>query len=317
MMLRVTMLAMGMALVVATPAEAQLMLGDRQGRDAFYDDPSPDTCHAARGVPIHSGYFAPIGSLARDVDVEAALAANGDVITGTLDARVIPVRFSRYLSLLTGLSTAVAHRQSLDTTIGSMPVVELGLTSRSECDRWNVLGTLAWAPPDTTPGSPHDWQTTIPAVMVDPWNALLYLPRADTGGFLATFDARVRTDGDHVFGAFRFGFRAGTTQVGSQYGVLRGFVGAISLEAMLAVRRAWGVPLNLALAVRATVDLSGFWPANAVGPLALTVPLRWAPDPAITVEVWGGFVAFLVGTAADLPQPGGAYGLRLTTHLDL
>lgn len=311
------LLAVLVVLASALPARAQLMLGDAQQRDAFYDDPGPDTCHAARGIPIRPGYFAPLGSLGRDLDVEAALASNGDVIAGTLAARATPMRFDRYLSLLAGLSTALAHRQSLDTTIGSTPLVELGLTARSDCDRWNVLGSFTYAPPSTTPGSPHDWQTTLPAVMVDPWNALLYLPRSDAGGFLATFDARVRTDGDDVFGAFRFGFRAGTTQVGSQYGALRGFTGALLFEITFAVRRAWGVPINLALVPRATVDLSSFWPANAVGPLALVVPLRWSPDRAIELEVWGGYVMFLVGSAADLPQPGGAYGLRLTTHVDL
>jgi hypothetical protein len=301
----------------ALPAHAQLLLGDTQHRDAFFDDPSPDRCHAAQGVAIHPGYFAPIGSLRRDVEIEAGLGANGDVIAGTLAGRVIPVRFNRYLSLLAGISTAAAHRQSLDTTIGSSPIFELGLTARSECDRWNVLGTISYAAPDLTPGTPHDWQTTIPSVLVDPWNALLYLPVAGAGGFLATFDARVRTDGDDVFGAFTFRFRAGTTQVGSQFGVLRGFTGALVFEAMLAVRRVCGVPINLALAARFTVDLSAFWPANAVGPMALTVPLRWSPDRAIAMEIWGGFAMFLVGTAADLPQPGGTYGLRLTTYVDL
>jgi len=304
-------------LLLAAPAHAQLMLGDPRQRDAFFDDPAPDTCDGARGLALEPGYFAPIGSLGRDVEIEASVGANGDVIAGTLGARVIPVRFNRYLSLIAGVTTAAAHRQSLDTTIGSSPILELGLTARSECDRWNVLGTFAYAPPDPTSGTPHDWQTTIPSVLVDPWNAILYLPIADAGGLLATFDARVRTDGDDVFGAFRFGFRAGSTQVGSQYGVLRGFVGALMLEAAFAVRRAWSVPINLAIAVRATVDLSAFWPANAVGPLSLTVPLRWSPDRAIAMEIWGGFALFLVGTAADLPQPGGTYGLRLTTYVDL
>ena len=306
-----------LVLVCASPVSAQLMLGDAQHRDAFYDDPSPDTCHAAHDVPIHPGYFAPIGSLGRDVEIEAGLGSNGDVIAGTLSARVIPVRFDRYLSLLVGTSTAVAHRASLDTTLGSSPIFELGLTARSECDRWNVLGTIAYAAPDPTPGTPHDWQTTIPSVLVDPWNALLYLPVAGLGGLLATFDARVRTDGDDTFGAFRFGFRAGSVQAGSQYGVLAGFTGALLFEAAFALRRAWRVPINLALAVRATVDLSAFWPANAVGPLALTVPLRWSPDRAIAMEIWGGYALFLVGTAADLPKAGWTYGLRVTTYIDL
>lgn len=312
-----TLLAVALVLV-ASPAHAQLLLGSPSAQaDAFYDDPSPSTCHAARGVPIRPGYFAPLGSLGRDVEVTGEVGSNGDAIVGTLGARVIPVRFDRYLSLVTGLSSAIAHRATLGTTIGATPTIELGLTARSECDRWNVLGTLAYAPPDAMPGVPHDWQTAIPAVLVDPWDALAYLPRGGAGGLLATLDTRVRTDGDDVFAAFAFRFRAGTTEAASQYGVLRGFTGALGLEAMLAVRRAWSVRLNLALAVRVTVDLSSFWPANAVGPMALTIPLRWAPDRGVTFEVWGGYALFLVGTAADLPAAGGIYGLRVTGYVDL
>lgn len=304
-------------MLLAGRAEAQAMLGDPQQRDSFYDDVAPDTCHAARDIPIHPGYFAPIGSLGRDVEIEAGIGSNGDVLAGTLGARVIPVRFNRYLSLLVGASTAVAHRVSLDTTTGSSPLLELGVTARSECDRWNVLATVSYAAPDPTLGTPSDWQTTIPSVLVDPWNALLYLPVSGIGGVLATFDARVRTDGDDVFGAFRFGFRGGTTQVGSQYGVLAGFTGALMIEAALALRRVWHVPINLALAARLTVDLSAFWPANAVGPMAITFPLRWSPDRAIAMEIWAGYAMFLVGTAADLPHAGGTYGLRVTTYIDL
>ncbi len=318
------LVVLGLVLASVVPvARAQSEVQGTAGASAQRDPLFADDGHCSIPVdgddlPGGAGTFAPLGAAGHDLEADLSLGTNGDLFGGTLRVAGIVHRFDRYWSLLLGVSSGLAYRHSVDTTLGSTPIVEAGIVARSECDLWHVTGTLLYAPALGTWGSPHDWQTTLEAIpSLGPWTGLWFLPRSDLGGLVASFDTRVRTNEGDVFGLFRFGFRIGAAQVGSQFGTLAGVTGAIALDGGIGVQRAWGVPLNLALSLRAEVDVSGFWPANAVAPFLFAVPLRWEPERWLAFEGWVGYAGFLVRTAADLPPNGVAGGVRASVDLDL
>lgn len=285
--------------------------------DSFFRDSAPSSCGPRRGIPVEPGFFAALGALGRDLESDVAIAGGDDALGGSLSAAGA-ARIDDHLFALARLTGALSHRFPSDTSVGSLPAVDLGLGARSDCDRWNVQATLGWAPTGTSDGAPSDWQVAIPSALVlGPTDAYLYLPRAASGAFSLAFDARVRTDGEDVFGAFRLFLRIGTGEVRSVYGDLRGFTGALAFEGAIGLRAPWGVTLNLELGARFEVDLSSFWPSNAVGPFALAIPLRWSPDRAVALEVWGAFTDFLVAERTDLPPAGPAFGARLQLFGDL
>jgi hypothetical protein len=309
-----TRIGLALALVgslVASRARAQTPSAD----PLFADD---GTCRTSGEQHVHPGYFATLGASRHDLEIETALATNGDLQGGTLRAAARLHRFDRYWSLIGGLATGVAYRRSLDTTIGSTPIVELGLSARSNCDQYLIRSTVLYAPATGAVGTPHEWQTTLSAVpTMGPWSGTTFMPRSDLGALLFSFDTSMRTNDGDAFVLLRFRFRAGAAQVGSQFGTLVGFVGALAIDIAFALRRIEHVKLNLALGGRIELDLSSFWPANAVAPLALVVPLRWSPDRAISIELWAGFVGFTVNTSADLPPNGAAGGLSVINSIDL
>ncbi len=307
----VAVVAVALAQLIASVALAQSPSAD----PLFADD---GTCRTSGEQHVHSGYFATLGASRHDVEVETTLATNGDLYGGTLRAAARLHRIDAYWSLIAGLATGVAYRSSLDTAIASTPILELGLSARSNCDQYLIGSTVLYAPATGSVGSPHEWQTTLSAVpTLGPWSGTTFMPRADLGALLFSFDTSMRTNDGDAFVLLRFRFRAGAAQVGSQFGTLLGFVGALAIDIGFAVRRIEHVKLNLAIGVRGEFDLSSFWPANAVAPLALVVPLRWSPDRAISLEIWAGFVGFAVNTSADLPPNGAAGGLSVINSIDL
>ena len=222
------------------------------------------------------------------------------MVGGRVDGAVV-VRVGRtYLGI--GGSASLAWAPDVAAGVCAIPF-ELIVGATSDSGRWNVWLTGTYVMPAFVEGSPTDWRVAAASVLTHgPYDGTRAMPR-DRLTVLGAFDADLRT-GDQ---------RGGYVEAFSQFGVISGFTGSIAFEIFVVSAPSIHTdPFGaFRVGLRTEVDLSTFWPTNAVAPVSAALALGWVPVPALTIEGWGGVSSF-AQPRGDLPQAGPFGGLRFT-----